>query len=172
MVQSGAGRASWHEASEPEQKEEGIHLPGKGNLSPNKVSKASVSGWLTASCQNLGSITRVRKLSRGEQPSQDYQSSGRVKKRATENWVLPLWLTVKESTCNAGDVGSIPGSGRSPGEGIGYPFQYSCTSLVAQLEKTPSVMLETWVWSLGWEDSLEKWIAIHFRFWPGEFHGL
>ena len=32
----------------------------------------------------------------------------------------------KESTCNAGDPGSIPGPGRSPGEGIGYPLQYSC----------------------------------------------
>ena len=32
----------------------------------------------------------------------------------------------KESTCNAGDSGSIPGLGRSPGEGIGYPLQYSC----------------------------------------------
>ena len=32
----------------------------------------------------------------------------------------------KESACNAGDPGSIPGSGRSPGEGIGYPLQYSC----------------------------------------------
>ena len=32
----------------------------------------------------------------------------------------------KESTCNAGDPGSIPGLGRSPGEGIGYPLQYSC----------------------------------------------
>ena len=31
----------------------------------------------------------------------------------------------KESTCNAGDLGSIPGLGRSPGEGNGYPFQYS-----------------------------------------------
>ena len=31
----------------------------------------------------------------------------------------------KESTCNAGDLGSIPGWGRSPGEGKGYPFQYS-----------------------------------------------
>ena len=31
----------------------------------------------------------------------------------------------KESTCNSGDPGSIPGSGRSPGEGIGYPLQYS-----------------------------------------------
>ena len=32
----------------------------------------------------------------------------------------------KESSCNAGDLGSIPGSGRSPGEGNGYPLQYSC----------------------------------------------
>ena len=41
----------------------------------------------------------------------------------------------KESTCNAGDPGSIPGSGRSPGEGIVYPFQYSWTSLVAHTVK-------------------------------------
>ena len=41
----------------------------------------------------------------------------------------------KESACNAGDPGSIPGSGRSPGEGIGYPLQYSWASLVAQLVK-------------------------------------
>ena len=39
---------------------------------------------------------------------------------------LPKWLSSKESACNAGDVGSIPGSGISPGEGIGYPLQYSC----------------------------------------------
>ena len=32
----------------------------------------------------------------------------------------------KESACNTGDMGSIPSSGRSPGEGNGYPFQYSC----------------------------------------------
>ena len=38
---------------------------------------------------------------------------------------LPLWLICKESTCNAGDLGLIPGLGRSPGEGKGYPFQYS-----------------------------------------------
>ena len=41
----------------------------------------------------------------------------------------------KESACNAGDPGSIPGSGRSPGEGVGYPLQYSWASLVAQLVK-------------------------------------
>ena len=39
----------------------------------------------------------------------------------------------KESACNAGDPSSIPGLGRSPEEGIGYPLQYSCTSLVVQM---------------------------------------
>ena len=62
----------------------------------------------------------------------------------------------KESTCNAGDPGSIPGSGRSAGEGVGYPFQYSWASLVAQLVKNPPAMWKTCVQSLGWEDPLEK----------------
>ena len=51
----------------------------------------------------------------------------------------------KESACNAGDTGSIPGSGRSAGEGIGYPLQYSWASLVAQLVRNPPAMQETWV---------------------------
>ena len=51
----------------------------------------------------------------------------------------------KESTCNAGDPGLIPGSGKSTGEGIGYPLQYSWASLVAQLVKSPPAMWETWV---------------------------
>ena len=59
----------------------------------------------------------------------------------------------KESACNEGDPGSIPGSGRSPGEGIGYPLQYSWVSLVAQLVKNLPAMQETWVGSLGWKDS-------------------
>ena len=50
----------------------------------------------------------------------------------------------------------IPGSGRYPGEGIGYPLQYSWTSLGAQMVKNMPAMWETWVQSLGWEDSLEK----------------
>ena len=65
----------------------------------------------------------------------------------------------KESACNAGDPSSIPGSGRSAGEGIGYPLQYSWASLVAQLVKNLPAMQEIWVWetwvrSLGWEDPL------------------
>ena len=55
----------------------------------------------------------------------------------------------KESTCNAGDPSSIPGSGRSSGEVIGYPLQYFWASLVAQLIKNPPAMRETWVQSLG-----------------------
>ena len=51
----------------------------------------------------------------------------------------------KESACNAGDPGSIPGSERFPGKGIGYPLQYSRASLVAQMVKNPPVMWEAWV---------------------------
>ena len=58
----------------------------------------------------------------------------------------------KESTCNAGDPGSIPGSGRSGGEGIGHPLQCSWASIMVQLVKNPPAMWETWVQSLGWED--------------------
>ena len=51
----------------------------------------------------------------------------------------------KELICNAGDPGSIPGSGSSPGEGIGYPLQYSWASLVAQMAKNTPAVQETWV---------------------------
>ena len=67
----------------------------------------------------------------------------------------------KEFTCNAGDLGSFPGLGRSPGEGIGYPFQYSWASLVAQMVKNLPATQETWVRSLGWEDPLEEGTATH-----------
>ena len=66
----------------------------------------------------------------------------------------------KESSCHVGDPGSIPGSGRCTGEGIGYPLQY-WISLAAQLVKNLPAMQETWVRSLGWEDPLVKETAIH-----------
>ena len=77
------------------------------------------------------------------------------------NMGFPHSSVGKESTCNAGDPTSIPGWGRSTGEGIGYPSQYSQASLVAHLVKNPPAMQETWVWSLGWEDPLEKGKATH-----------
>ena len=67
----------------------------------------------------------------------------------------------KESACNAGDTGSIPGSGIYPGEGIGYPLQYSWASLMAQIIKNLPALWETWVLSLGWKDPLEEGMATH-----------
>ena len=74
---------------------------------------------------------------------------------------LPDSSVGKESAGIAGDLGSIPGLGRSPGEGIGYPLQHSWASFVAQLVKNLPAMQETWVRSLGWEDPLEKGKATH-----------
>ena len=59
--------------------------------------------------------------------------------------VFPGSSVGKESACNAGDPGSILGSGSSPGEGKGYPFQYSWASLVAQMVKNLPAMWETCV---------------------------
>ena len=67
----------------------------------------------------------------------------------------------KDSICNAEDPSWIPGSGRSPGEGIGYPLQYSWDPLVAQRVKNTSAMQETWVQILGWGDPLEDGMATH-----------
>jgi len=80
---------------------------------------------------------------------------------------FPGSLAGKEFTCNAGDPGSIPGSGRSAGEGIGFPLQYSWASLVAQLLKNLPAMQKTWVGSLGWEDPLKKGLAT-----PLQYFGL
>ena len=66
-----------------------------------------------------------------------------------------------KSACNAGDPSLVPGSGRSSGEGIGYPLQYFWASLVVQLVKNLPAMWKTWVRSLGWEDPLEKGKATH-----------
>ena len=69
----------------------------------------------------------------------------------------------KESACNAGDPGSTPGLGRYPGEGIGYPLQYSLASLVAQTVKTPPGF-NPWLWKIPWR---REWQATPV-FLPGE----
>ena len=58
--------------------------------------------------------------------------------------VYPDSSVGKEFACKTGDPGSIPGSGRSPGEGMGYPLQYSWASLVPQLVKNTPAIRETW----------------------------
>ena len=59
--------------------------------------------------------------------------------------IFPGGSDSKESACNSGDLGSIPGLGRSPGEGNGYLLQYSWASLVDQSVKNLPPVLETWV---------------------------
>ena len=83
-------------------------------------------------------------------------------------WDFPDSSVGKESACNGGNPGLIPGLESSLGEGIGYPLQYSWASLVAQLVKNPPAMQETWVWSLGWEDLLEK----EEKGYPLQYSGL
>ena len=69
-----------------------------------------------------------------------------------------LAAKLEESACNIED----PGSRRSPGEGLGYPLQYSWASLVAQMVRNLPAMWETWVQSLCWEGPLEEGLAIHY----------
>ena len=78
----------------------------------------------------------------------------------------------KESTCNVGDPSLIPGSGRSTGEGIGYPLHYSRVSLVAQLVTNPLQCgrpgFDPWVGKIPWR---RKRLPTPVS-WPREFHGL
>ena len=83
---------------------------------------------------------------------------------------FPGSLAGNESACNTGGPGLIPGSGRAPGEGIGYLLQYSWTSLVAQLVKNLPTMQKFSVRSLGWEDPLEEAWQLTPGFLPGESH--
>ena len=91
-------------------------------------------------------------------------------------FIFPDSSVDKESACNAGDPGLIPGSRRSTGEGIGYPLQCSWASLMAQLVENLPPMPETWVLPLGWKDPLEKGKATHSSIlaWriPWTVHGV
>ena len=86
-------------------------------------------------------------------------------------FLLPGSSVGEESACNAGDPGSIPGSGRSAGGGTGHPLQYSWASL-AQLVKNPLQCVrpgfDPWVGKVPWRrESLPTPVL-----WPGELHGL
>ena len=84
---------------------------------------------------------------------------------------LPRWLSGEELTSNAGDPSSIPGLGSSPGEGIGYPLQYSWASLGAQLVKNPPAMRETWFNPWVGKTPWRRGRLPTPVFWPGESHG-
>ena len=84
---------------------------------------------------------------------------------------FPSSSVAKESASNVGDPCLIPGLGSSPGEGIGYPLQYSWASLVAQLivcQQCGRPEFYPWVGKIAWRrERLPPPV-----FWPGEFHGL
>ena len=96
---------------------------------------------------------------------------GQGRKRVIES-SFPDSSIGKESTCNAGDPGLIPGSGRSPGEGIGYSFQYSWGSWWLSWERIclqcgrPG--FDSWVEKIPWRREILPTPV----FWPWEFHGL
>ena len=97
-------------------------------------------------------------------------SSRRKQTTSVKSFGFPDSSVGKESPCNVGDPGSIPGSGRSTGKGIGYLLQYSWASLMAQLVKSPPAMWETWVGKICFPLRRERLPTPVF--WPGEFHGL
>ena len=114
----------------------------------------------------------------------------------SKNKDFPCGSAGEGSTCNVGDVSSMPGLGRSPGEGKGYPLQYSVLgnsmnsivhgvkksqtrlsafhfrpSLVAELVKNLPAMQQTWVQFLGQEDPWRRKLKPTPVFWLGESHG-
>ena len=74
--------------------------------------------------------------------------SGKTLYKSLGSGGFPCGLVSEESACNVGDLGSIPGLGRSPGEGKGYPLQYSC--------------LENSMGSQRVEHDWETFISFHF----------
>ena len=108
-------------------------------------------------------VYSIKKRARGQEPGRTTFSVFLEGHAATASPHLgfPGSSAGKESACRAGEPSSIPGFRRSPGEGIGYPLQYSWASLLVQIVKNPPAMQETWVQSLGWEDPLEESMATH-----------
>ena len=94
------------------------------------------SPWAKSLCQNIDQLTCLERkiiIHKAHRRGREVKFDGKVKGvilffliSIMHKLVFPGGSEVKASACNAGDLGSIPGSGRSPGEGNGNPLQYSC----------------------------------------------
>ena len=104
----------------------------------------------------------TRRALRGAAPSRRFYRKKDGTRELLAQKSFPSSSVGKESAFDAGDLGSTPGSGRSPGEGIGYPLQYSWASLVAQTVKNLPAMQEAWVQSWVGNIPLEKGTATHY----------
>ena len=98
-------------------------------------------------------------FSRGSSQPKDQTQASHIAGRFFTVWATSEAPSVSTFSFFPGNI--LPGSGRSTGERIGYPLQYSWASLVAQLVKNLPAMWETWVQSVDWEDLLEKGMATH-----------
>ena len=123
------------------------------------------TGWISLQSKGLTSLLQHHSseasvlwcsASFTVQLSHPYVTTGKTIALTRLTFVGKIFLLLK-----AGDPASTPKLGRSAGEGIGYPLQYSWASLEAQLVKNPPAMWETWVRSLDWESPLEKGKATH-----------
>ena len=137
-------------------------LPAEGRQWTWEILKAALFSLMTYlklfKNQNRVTVVQTCKMEPGGCCGYDF----RCIPSSLRTWTgFPGSSAGKESTCNAEDPSSIPGSGRSPRERIGYPLQFSLASLVAQMTKNPPAMWATWVPSLGREDPLEKGMATH-----------
>ena len=94
-------------------------------------------------CYNINIITNKTKIMRKKDTKK--KKMNLFAHGYKDIWASLVAQLVKESTCNARDPSLIPGSGRSAGEGISYPLQYSWASLMTQMVKNPPAMWETWV---------------------------
>ena len=139
-----------------------VSLSAKWGLSfmwkSSKILSSSNNGWIHGLSHFISTIKdRKRDCTMGQrtwlQPWSWYKSVASTGARYTTSLGFLGSSADKESACNAGNPSSILGSGSSPGEGIGYPLQYSWASLVAQRLKHLPALWETWVQSLGQEDS-------------------
>ena len=103
---------------------------------------------LACKCRTCGFDPWVGKIPWGRewQPTLVFLPGKSHRQRSLMGWGLwgciELDLAGKKSACNAGDLGLIPELGRSPGEGIGYPLQYSWAFLVAQPVKNLPASVE------------------------------
>ena len=129
--------------------------------SPRPLSYHRAPGWVPCVIQHL--------------PTSCLLYTGSVYINATLNFSYPLGFPSssagKESTCNAGSPGLIPWLGRSHGEGIGFPLQYSWASLLDQLVKNRLQCrrpgFSPCVWKIPWR---REWLPTPVPL-PGKSHG-
>ena len=125
--------------------------PGEGNGNPTLVFLSGEPPWT----EEPGGLQSV-----------GHKESDRTERLMVSLWGFPDSSAGGESTCNAGDPNSIPGSGRSPGEGIGYPLQYHGIPWWLRWERICLQCgrsgLDPWVGKIPWR---REWLLTPV-FWP------